>query len=444
MTPPPLPPVALSLHVDRAPFCAAGLQHLVARVTLPAPWGDVVRPPLRLVLALDRSSSMRGRPLAQAKAAALATMNALGPEDELAVVSFDDRAVVHAPPRACRPSHLLRVVEMLDRLSAGRGTALFDGWRAAVRAACEPGADGAPVPRQRHVIVLSDGHPNGGLDDPDGYGQAAALALGSGVATSAVGIGSDYHETLLARLTRRGSGRLHDAERVEDVLRVVRGELDLLRRVAVHDAVVTLPYVDGVTLCPVPGLPSGHEDGALKIELGALGPGERRSAVVAVDARGAREGLYRFAARLTARPLVAPNRTLGSRAAVSVPLAGDDRAPVVDLEAAAAVLRHRRNRAIERAGDAKRRGDLPAARRILSEELTRLREMPAQVPDRGAALRVLGELLGALDRTWIRRSGKAITSAVTRDLYGVEDPRPGAPGIDALCQTLVRPTRAET
>ena len=64
---------------------------------LPPPDHSHERLPLRLALVLDRSGSMRGRPLQEAKACAQAIIRRLTVADRVAVIAYDNNAEVVVP-----------------------------------------------------------------------------------------------------------------------------------------------------------------------------------------------------------------------------------------------------------------------------------------------------------------------------------------------------------
>ena len=57
------------------------------------------------------------------------------------------------------------------------------------------------------VLVVSDGHVNGGIRDIDEFASiTAAKAASKSITTSTLGYGDGYDETLLAAIARAGSG----------------------------------------------------------------------------------------------------------------------------------------------------------------------------------------------------------------------------------------------
>ena len=104
------------------------------------------REPLDVVLLIDTSGSMAGEPLADAKTAARGFLQAIGPEDRVALVSFAFKPAVLAPFTADRAE----VLSAIDGLAASGETAVHD---AVVTAA------GIARSSERRVamVLLSDG-----------------------------------------------------------------------------------------------------------------------------------------------------------------------------------------------------------------------------------------------------------------------------------------------
>ena len=162
--------------------------------------------PSVLVLVLDRSGSMQGDKLAEAKAGALAAVDALHPEDQVAMVAFDSESFVYVPLQ--RASERKRIADEVARLQAGGGTS----FRAGLQGAFEILRDGKLAKlSHKHVVMLSDGE-----SDDDGVPEVIAAMRDAKITISTVSLpGGD--EILLGKIAKLGGGHLYSAKEPADV-----------------------------------------------------------------------------------------------------------------------------------------------------------------------------------------------------------------------------------
>lgn len=206
----------------------------------PAKADALPRPPLHLAVVLDRSGSMSGSPLEEAKRCAVALMERLGPEDRIALVTYDNSAqVVHPLARVKDPDAFRRLV---GGVRSGGCTNLHAGWQSGV---AELQTAHGPKILSR-LLLLSDGRANEGVTDLEELAGAAQGAQAQGICTSTCGLGGAFSEELMTRMARAGQGRAYYGESAEDLMAPFMTEFDLLDNLFARDLVLSLDLPEGV------------------------------------------------------------------------------------------------------------------------------------------------------------------------------------------------------
>ena len=257
-TPSSLEPASFRLLLvpERAAWRAgmpATLRFLV-RVQAPArPSTLPPREPLSIALVLDRSGSMSGQPLDEARKCATMVVDRLEPSDRVAVFAFDDEVECFAAPTPAAERAVLH--DAIHRIHEGGSTNLHGGWRSGADAlAGLGGASGL-----RRVVLLSDGCANRGETDLEGItGQCRDLAR-AGVSTSTYGLGHHFNEELMQAMARAGRGNAYYCATALDLADPFNEEFDLLASLCVRQPVlkVVAPSATAVRVRndyePVPG-----------------------------------------------------------------------------------------------------------------------------------------------------------------------------------------------
>ena len=206
------------------------------------PLGQAERPraDLNIAVVIDRSGSMQGQPLAEARKAAQFVVDHLGGKDRCAIVVYDNRADTLVP--AAHVVDKQRFHDAIRTIRSGGNTDLHQGWLMGAEALAPFTTDTA-ISR---VILLSDGCANAGITNSATIMAQVARLSAAGVTTSTLGLGRDFNEALMTELATAGHGRAYYGETAEDLMAPFREEFDLLNAVAARKVACLLKPVPGI------------------------------------------------------------------------------------------------------------------------------------------------------------------------------------------------------
>jgi Ca-activated chloride channel family protein len=208
---------------------------ILLRLRAPIVEGDVKRTPLAISLVIDRSGSMGGSKLEEAKCCALDLLNRLHDEDRISLVVYDtliDVLLEIMPVRLAKTIMPLR----LSGLEARGGTDLHAGWLKGAETLA-PNAGNGVLSR---VILLSDGQANHGLVEIAPICEQVRELAGAGVTTTTVGIGMGFNEELMTSIANAGQGNSWYGQRVEDLAESFDAEMGFLSNLVLQDVRVKL------------------------------------------------------------------------------------------------------------------------------------------------------------------------------------------------------------
>jgi Ca-activated chloride channel family protein len=267
------------------PLVKAGAsQSMFARVEVTAaPRGAKGRPPVNLVLLVDTSGSMDGRAITDARAASLALLDTLSPKDRFAVVVFHSKAEVLLPTTRIDDADLKELRTKISGMKAQGTTDMAGGLRMALDQA-ESAIERDGVNR---IVLLGDGVPN---DDAQ-ISPLVSEATTRGISITTLGLGNDYDETLMGRISQTTGGKFSYVEDSTKVASFFKEEVVRLHHVVARNAYVELRPGPGVTIKSVVGRPFSALDGhAVIVTLGDLTFGEQNEIVVELATNAAKDG----------------------------------------------------------------------------------------------------------------------------------------------------------
>ena len=183
---------------------------------------ETERLPLNLSLVIDRSGSMNGEPLEEAKKCASMLVNRMSEKDRLSVVTYESYAEVLVKSQPV--SHKSRLKSQISTITTGGMTALYDGWSLGAEEVARNSNDNF-ISR---VLLLSDGQANRGLTDDDVIASHCRKMAEAGVTTSTYGLSEHFNENLMAGMASAGQGQAHYGQTAEDLMDPFQEEFDLL------------------------------------------------------------------------------------------------------------------------------------------------------------------------------------------------------------------------
>jgi Ca-activated chloride channel family protein len=244
----------------RKPAVLAGFPSTVdvlVRIGAPEspPTTGPARSALHLAIVIDRSGSMAGQPLEEAKKAAAFLISGLTKGDLTSLVTYDNDVQTRVSLRDVADRETFH--RAISAIQSGGQTDLHGGWFAGAETLA-PAVTPGSISR---VILLSDGCANHGLTEPAAITRQCTELAGAGVTTSTYGLGQNFNEELMISMARAGRGNNYYGQTAEDLMDPFREEFALLNATCARRVELILSTVHGVTaqvLNGYPQTPDGH------------------------------------------------------------------------------------------------------------------------------------------------------------------------------------------
>ncbi|MBI1310387.1 VWA domain-containing protein [bacterium] len=198
------------------------------------------RSPVNLAIVLDKSGSMQGHKIEQARKAAIDAIGLLGPNDIVSVVTYDSTVSVLVP--ATKLTEPASVIAKIQSIRPGGNTALFAGVSKGA-AEVRKFLDREHVNR---VILLSDGLANEGPSSPGELAALGASLLKENISVTTLGLGLGYNEDLMTQLALQSGGNHHFVEDATQLVAVFRSEFDDVLSVVAQEVDVKITIPEGI------------------------------------------------------------------------------------------------------------------------------------------------------------------------------------------------------
>jgi Ca-activated chloride channel family protein len=205
-----------------------------------SPANKNTRAPMNLALVLDRSGSMSGHPLEEAKRCASMMIDSLTPADRASIVVYDNNVDVLVPSQPVVDRSVFH--RALMSVVSGGMTALYDGWLRGANQA----ATGATGPVVSRVLLLSDGQANEGRRRAADITPNCTELADAQVTTSTYGLGQDFNEELMTAMATAGRGNAYYGQSAEDLMDSFRQEFDLMSSLCARNLKLTVSLSENI------------------------------------------------------------------------------------------------------------------------------------------------------------------------------------------------------
>jgi Ca-activated chloride channel family protein len=228
------------------------------------------RTPLNLAVVLDKSGSMTGAKLDQAKQAAMLLVDRLAPNDFFSMVIFSDHAEVLVPAQKVEDKEALK--GKIEGIEADGSTALYAG----VKMGADQLQEYFSSRRINRVILLSDGIANVGPSSPRQLRRLGSDLAEHSISVTTIGVGDDYNEDVMAGLAEASDANYYYVQDTEKLPAIFAKELGELLTVAAREIKIEITCPDGVTPLGFIGRAERFENQKASVNLSQLTLGQNR------------------------------------------------------------------------------------------------------------------------------------------------------------------------
>ncbi len=204
-----------------------------------------------MVIVLDRSGSMKGRKLIDARQAVSQLLAMLTAKDRFALVTYSDRVQRVSALTPVSAAKQQQLASAIAGVTAGGGTNLGAGLQAGIDVLLA----GQEIGNARKLVLISDGLANKGITDTARLGAMANIAVEKEFAVSTVGVGHDFNEHLMTAIADRGAGNYYYLENPMAFSEVFQKEFFYAQATLASNVSIWIPKADGLTVVDAAGYP---------------------------------------------------------------------------------------------------------------------------------------------------------------------------------------------
>ncbi len=225
-----------------------------------------------MVIVLDRSGSMQGRKLSDARQAVDRLLSNLSADDRFALVTYSEGVQIVSGLVSVTETNRNHLSGLVKGVRAGGGTNLGAGLQTGINLL----RTGYRSKNASRVILISDGLANRGITDLNSLRGMASAAIEGEFAISTVGVGTDFNEQLMTAIADRGAGNYYYLENPAAFAEVFQQEFYNTQTASITGLKIRIPLDSGATLINAAGYPIDIKRGHAVFYPGNLRSGQTR------------------------------------------------------------------------------------------------------------------------------------------------------------------------
>lgn len=216
------------------------LLYVVLNVSTTGTFEPHGRAPIHLCIILDRSTSMRGNRMDMVQSNLHKLIHWMNPNDVISMVAFSDRAEVIVEPTECKNANSIEA--SLYGIQTSGATEIYQG--------LELGFDlfkriAGRSTHAKHLLLVTDGHTYG---DEERCYQLAERANLEGIVINAIGIGDEWNDKFLDRLSGMSGGNTVFIREDQDLKKYIEHKLESFHVNFARKSEIQLELPDNVEL----------------------------------------------------------------------------------------------------------------------------------------------------------------------------------------------------
>lgn len=321
------------------------------------------RSPVNLAVVIDRSGSMSGAKIENARRAAQRLVDLLTDDDRISVVHYgtDVNALGGLFATA---ENKLKLKRYIANISDEGGTNIGDGLAAGQRHIERAKSDF----RVNRLLLLSDGQPTVGITSSQGLINVVRRIRNSGVSVTSLGVGSDFNEDLMQRLADVGGGSYGFINNAAATADLFQRDLEQAGTMVARTANLSFTLPEGVRFVEVYGRPVSQVGNTVTIGLPDFSARQVEKLVVHFTASpSVRSGSVDIAGFSLNYTDLLTEKPADARLSLSAMVTEDSTLALGKRDKAAVVLANKARVAVnyQKAAEAIEGGDFDRARRTL-------------------------------------------------------------------------------